>query len=197
MKKKIIWILLIFSGLLIFSLYKVPQLKEKNDLLINILGTIFGGGILAFFIVLIDEIVYKINITGEWEISEIIETPGTNPYLGYKVFYTFHILQKGSEIVGYGEKTKEIQNEKGEYVFEREKRVRVEFTGYIEKGTGFIKKGFVNGTQICFLIYEYGRKRETSSTYFLTVQNSSFLKGNYFSTAGDARGPVQLKKIQK
>ena len=188
MNKKFISIGLIFLAIVIFSVFKIEYKflsLFRHDLSVNLVGSFLAGALLTLTLFILNEYVFKVNLTGEWEIIETIAE--AKVYQGYKVHYTFHILQKGSNIVGYGEKTKEFQNNEVPMVFERTKRVRVEFEGYIEKG-------YVSETKIYLLIYEYGRERETSSTYFLKIKDQNTLSGYFSSTAADAKGPLLMKK---
>lgn len=154
----------------------------------NFWGSIFAGIALTVFIFFLEEFIYRVNLSGEWEVTEIISKTTWNPYKGFEVHFVYHLLQKGNEITGYGEKT--WQNEGNGVVteFKPENRVRVEIEGYI-------KKSYLRSTEINLLIYEYGRKRESSTTYLVKVISPTKVQGIYKSTAANASGPVELLKI--
>jgi len=59
-----------------------------------------------------------------------------------KIEYKLQLLQKGYEIVGFGEKIKDIYPDGKEYEFEPQKRTRLEVNGYFERkylGKSFLK----------------------------------------------------------
>ncbi len=187
MKKTLIAILSVFFIILFISVFDPSCYQFRRDLNINLMGSLLAGILLTLILFALNEYVFKINLSGEWEVEEIIHETTHLPYKDFKIFYTFHMLQKGSEIIGTGEKIRQVENEKTTTVFETDKRTRVEFEGYIEKG-------YLTETKIYFLIHDFGRRRETSTTYELTFNEKS-LTGIFKSTAANAKGSVIMKKI--
>ncbi len=188
MKKILIGVLILFAIILFVSIYDITLCQFRKDLIVNLMGSLLAGILLTLILFALKEYVFKINLSGEWEVVEVIEETTYLPYKGFKLFYTFHILQKGTELIGTGEKIKQIESEEITTVFEVTKRTRVEFEGYIEKG-------YLTKTKIYFLLHDFGRIRESSTTYTLTVNNKSFLNGIFKSTAANAKGPVIMKKV--
>lgn len=188
MKKSLIPILIVFAIIFFLSLFDITNCHLKKDLYINLMGSLLAGILLTLILFGLNEYVFKINLSGEWEVEEIIEETTHLPYKDFKIFYTFHILQKGFEIIGTGEKIKQIENEKTTTVFETIKRTRVEFEGYIEKG-------YLSETKVYFLIHDFGRLRESSTTYNLVFKEKNLLIGTFKSTAANAKGSVIMRKI--
>jgi hypothetical protein len=178
--------------LLFFFIFSVTEIQFnflkyfRHDLNSNLIGSFFAGFLLTIILFALDEYIFNINITGEWNVKEIlVETSG--PYIGYHLFYTFHLLQKGYEIVGCGEKIRQTESDGKLITFERNKRVRLEVEGYL-------KRGYLSRTKIYLLIYEHGRRRDTSSIITLSMKEASSFKGNFSSTAADAKGMIEFTK---
>lgn len=188
MKKILIAILVAFSIALVISIYDITLHQFRKDLVVNLMGSLLAGILLTIILFALNEYLFKINLSGEWEVEEIMSEISYIEYQDYKVYYTFHLLQKGNEIIGIGEKIKQIESEEITTVFETTKRTRVEFEGYIEKG-------YLTRTKIYFLIHEFGRQRESSTTYTLTLKEKHTLIGIFKSTAANAKGPVALKRM--
>jgi hypothetical protein len=149
-------------------------------------GSFLAGFLLTIMLFALDEYIFNINITGEWNAAEILlETSG--PYKGYQLFYTFHLLQKGYELIGYGEKIKEIENDGTITIFDRDKRVRLEVVGYL-------KRGYLRQSKIYLLVYELGRIRASTSIITITIKNPNSFKGNSSSTAADAKSIIEFTK---
>lgn len=160
-----------------------------ENLLINTIGTILGGIFLSIIYFIFSEKLFpKKNLTGEWE--AILKYTNTSyiPYKGIKVYYKIHILHRGNEIVGTGEKFKEESNNNVPYEFEFEKRVTLSLEGYFERKILTNSKIYIN-------ITEDGRKRETRSTFFLELKNEDHLLGKFISTAANTRGYAELKRV--
>lgn len=158
------------------------------DLAANIIGTIIGGLLLTLILFLLNEYVFtKINLTGEWIASIKIEKTSYKPFENLIVVYKIHLIQKGYELSGSGEKIKDVNPDGSETVFIREKRVLIDIDGYFERKYFAKNKIYLN-------INEEGRKRETRATYFLTFHHHNDLQGTFISTAGDASGKIQMKK---
>lgn len=159
-----------------------------HEILINVIGTIIGGLILTLILFLLNEYAFpKMNITGEWKTITIIEKTSYNPFKNLIVEYKIHLIQKGYELSGSGEKIKDIKPDGTQTVFIREKRVLIDIDGYFERQ-------FFGRSKIYLNINEEGRKRETRATYILTVYSNKILEGTFISTAGDAQGKVKMSK---
>ena len=158
------------------------------ELLINIVGTIIGGLLLTLILFLLNEYTFpKKNLTGEWKTTIKITETSYTPFKQLTVEYKIHLIQKGYELSGSGEKIKDIKQGGNETVFHRENRVVVDVDGYFERKYFRKCKVYLN-------INEEGRKRETRATYFLTLTADNKLEGNFISTAADASGQVTMVK---
>lgn len=137
---------------------------------------------------LLNEYIFrKINLTGEWVTTIKIEKTSYKPFENLTVEYKIHLIQKGYELSGSGEKIKDIKPDGTQTVFLRENRVILEVDGYFERKYFARNKIYLN-------INEEGRKRETRATYFLKFQNHNDLQGTFISTAADASGTILMKK---
>jgi len=169
------------------------DLTEKcltiNDLGVNVLGTILGGILLTLILFLLNEYVFKKkNLSGEWNTLIEIEETSFNPFKNLKIEYKIHLLQKGYELSGSGEKIKDIKPDGSEIVFEREKRVIILVDGYFERK-------YFSKSKIYLNINEEGRKRKTRATYTLILKDDKNLTGTFITTAADASGKISMSKI--
>lgn len=159
-----------------------------GELYINIIGTIVGGLALTILLFIINEyILPKINLTGEWDATVTTLETEYLPYINLSVKYKIHLLQKGYELNGSGEKIQDIFPDGNSYTFEPEKRVTIEIEGYYERK-------YLSKDKIFLHINEAGRKRESRATYVLNLRDSRLLKGSFISTAACSKGNVQLVK---
>lgn len=126
-------------------------------------------------------------MTGEWKTTIKTEKTSYKPFENLSVEYKIHLIQKGYELSGSGEKIKDIKPDGKETVFLRENRVVIDIDGYFERKYFQKSKVYLN-------ITEEGRKRETRATYFLTVHGHNNLEGNFISTAADASGLIKMEK---
>ncbi|HRG17763.1 MAG TPA: hypothetical protein PLP39_01620 [Flavobacterium lutivivi] len=158
------------------------------EIIVNVIGTIIGGLLLTLILFLLNEYAFpKINLTGEWKTIISIKKTTYNPFKDLKVEYAIHLIQKGYELSGSGEKIKDIKPDGSETVFIREKRVLVDIEGYFERKYFGKSKVYLN-------ISEEGRKRETRATYILEFNHNNNLSGVFKSTAGDASGIISMNK---
>lgn len=176
-----IFLIVMFS----LAIYDFGTMKFRADLNGNLWSSFFAAILFTVLLFVVNEFFFKVNVNGEWKVLEIIEGPDYNPYVNYKLDYIFHIIQIGSQIHGFGEKVSQLEGASGVFtIFERVKRVRVEISGHIEKS-------YFGKTTVTMLIYEKGRERETSS-YLYLVYKKGYLAGRFTSTAGNAKGPIEM-----
>lgn len=165
------------------------EFLTNSELLYNILATIIGGLVLTLILFLLNEQIFpKMNITGGWVTKIKILNTKYKPFENLSIEYIIHLLQKGNEIIGSGEKVKDINPDGTETVFELEKRVRIEIKGYYQKK-------YFSPSKIYLNICEEGRKRESRYTYVLTLKRKNKVSGTFISTAANAQGVVELFKI--
>lgn len=158
-----------------------------NELLINIIGTIIGGLVLTLILFFLNEFIFpKKNLTGEWKTTAQINKSSFKPYINMIIEYKIHLIQKGNEISGSGEKTKETLPDGTETEYLREKRVLLDVEGYFERR-------YFRKSRIYLNINEKGINRETRSTYFLNLNKHNVLDGTFISTAADASGIIIMK----
>ncbi len=104
------------------------------------------------------------------------------------LYYKFHLLQKGQEIIGSGEKIKEELFDGKTQEYEREKRVLSEVNGHYERN-------FFGKSKVYLNIVENGQLRQSRTTYILTVKNKKSLAGSFTSTISDNSGRAKLTKL--
>jgi len=148
-----------------------------------------GGVILTFILFALNEWVFrKKNITGEWSVVEIVKTSSIkDDFNGIVLKFKFHLLLKGYEIEGSGEKISETPLGKTEYFYEHDKRVTVTISGYLERK-------FLSKSKIFMHVIEDGRKRESRTSFILSFEDKNKMKGDFISTAADSNGSVTMKR---
>lgn len=123
--------------------------------------TIISGLILTFILFFINEVCFpKKNLSGEWEAKLNIVKTSYDNYKNLKLVYKIHLIQKGYELSGSGEKIKEISSDGNEIEFAAEKRVVINIEGYYQRN--YIRKSLIT-----LNIQERGRRRESRATYIL------------------------------
>lgn len=158
------------------------------EILINVIGTIIGGLLLTVILFLINEHILQIhNLTGEWDVKSLTEKTLRNPYKNMTLYYKFHLLQKGQEIIGSGEKIKEVLSDGKTQEYDREKRVLSEINGYY-------KRNFFGKSKVYLNIVENGELRQSRTTYILTLKNKKEISGIFISTVADSSGSTKLIK---
>jgi hypothetical protein len=158
------------------------------DILINVIGTIIGGLFLAAFLFFISEHILTLtNLTGEWKAMTVTEKTLYNPYKNLKLSYKFHLLQKGQEIIGSGEKIKETTADGITHEYLPEKRTFLDINGYYQRNIFSADKVFLN-------IVEDGLVRQSRTTFILTIKKKNILSGSFTSTAADSSGQITLTK---
>jgi len=162
--------------------------QYSNEFWVNISGTIIGGLFLTFILFVLNEYVFEqANLSGEWRAIIKIESTSYRSFQDLEVEYKIHLIQKGYELSGSGEKIKDINPDGTQLYFERKKRVIIDIEGYFERK-------YIAKSKIYLNISEEGRERESRATYFLTFNNHTNLQGTFISTAADARGSIKMIK---
>jgi hypothetical protein len=160
--------------------------QKTNTHLSEIIVTVVGGLILALLLFLLNEYVFKkANLTGEWKTTICITETTYRPYENLKIEYKVHLLQKGAELLGSGEKIKDIHTDGSETKFAADKRVQLDIDGYFEKK-------YFRKCKIYLQVNEAGRIRETRATYTLTFDNKNKMTGTFISTAANQKGLVEM-----
>jgi hypothetical protein len=155
-----------------------------NDTLASLTSSV----IFTFLIFFLNEKVFKkANLTGEWDVKTKTKKTAYNPYRDIKLYYKFHLLQKGSEIVGSGEKIKEIKNDGSILSYDSSEIIPLEIIGHYERR-------FLGKSYIYLNIKEKGQKRESRATYNLKIINKNLIKGYFKTTAADSKGTIVMKK---
>lgn len=176
----------------IFSCNSSPESKNMwDDFMVNVGATIVGGLIFTLILFLLNEYVFiKVNLTGEWNTTCKVVTTSWSKFKDLKIEYKIHLIQKGYQLSGSGEKIKDILPDGNETIFLRENRVLINIDGYVER------KYF--GKSIIYInVIEEGKIRKTRATYILTLHDFNNLQGSFVSTAADAEGEVKMKKNGK
>lgn len=189
MKSKLLSFLLIIFlvSFVAVSIYDFNMGDFRKNVCENLIGGLIAAIVFAFVLFAVNEFVYRIDISGEWTVMEKFDSVNYAKYQDYQVFYTFHLLQRGNEVLGFGEKVKQIESPNITTNFVPENRTRVEVTGYV-------RKGYLRDTTLNILIYEKGRIRDSTTLYFLKFTNDKQLEGTFTSTAANAKGPITMYK---
>ena len=157
----------------------------------EVCATVVGGLLLAIVLFAINEYVIGLpNISGEWKAEINIRNTSYNPFRDLKINYTIHLLQKGLNIKGYGEKIMDVHPSGNQTVFETEKRVLIDIEGY------FYRR-YLGASTVTLQIKEFGTKRKTISTYQLKFRNDRLLVGKFVSTAANSQGEVVIQRDDK
>ncbi|MEO8884957.1 MAG: hypothetical protein ABI367_02770 [Mucilaginibacter sp.] len=168
--------------------YESTYNANWKELSISIGGTVIGGLILAIIIFLYDEKINpKINVSGRWKVNITISSSDHNPLINLSLEYELHLLQKGYEIIGSGEKIRETSNQKVlNYIGAN--RVRIDVVGYLERNV--LKK-----SKLFLSTIEHGMQRESSLSYDLIFNSKNEITGIFFSTAGNSSGNASFSRI--
>lgn len=152
------------------------------------IATIIGGLLLTLILFLVNEyILRKKNITGEWKMTIEIKDTTYNPYKNLKIEYIVHLLQKGNELMGSGEKIRDILPDGTQNKFLEKNRVRIDLDGFFERK-------YLRKANIYLQSNEDGRIRETRATYILTLLEDNLMKGSFISTAASTSGSIVMIK---
>ncbi|HSZ86496.1 MAG TPA: hypothetical protein VK787_10720 [Puia sp.] len=156
--------------------------------IIDISETIASGLILTLVLFYLNEFVFpRRNLTGEWDAEICIVETSYTKYKNLRIEYKIHLIQKGYEISGSGEKIKDIKPDGTQIIFEREKRVNIYIDGYYERKYFQKSKVYLN-------ILEDGRKRKTRATYCLKLERNNCIVGTFQSTAANTSGKAKMIK---
>lgn len=119
------------------------------------------------------------DLSGEWTITNTIQSTSYRPYQGLKLGYTVYLTQRGTDLTGTGEKESEDGKDLG------------------PKGHTPIKiTGVIKGREITATFAEEGTKRNSEGTFNWTYQpKSKSLLGTFTSTAADASGPSNGQRV--
>ena len=158
------------------------KIKHKS-----IFGIVVGvAGILAAVIAILDYVEQRnmnkeiVNLTGEWVITNIIETTSFRPYQNLKLEYRIFLKQNEKNVSGRGEKCKENG---------RELPSQAHTPIYID--------GIIDGKKLTATFNEEGARRTTAGYFVWNIsQNGKNLEGNFTSTAADTRGSSRGKFIK-
>jgi hypothetical protein len=162
---------------------------DTFNILDNIISTILGGLIITLFLFVFDELLFKkANITGEWKAIVKINSTSYNKFKDLKIEFRLHLLQKGFEILGSGEKIKDIHQNGCEEEFDRKDRIVLKISGYYERKYLSKSKLFLN-------IIEEGKERQSRSLWIFPIKNNKILIGEFSSTAADSKGIVCIQRL--
>jgi hypothetical protein len=160
-----------------------------ENLLTNFLGSFISSALLVFILFLINEKFFNVQISGVW--STRVNVDSSNTIKDYELDFVLNLLQKGNEIVGYGEKIAETDPKGKTYRYETSKRVKLEINGCI-------KKKYFGKSEIYLVIKEFGRIRESGTVYKLKYMRKKHLvSGIFWSTAANSRGKVIMNYVSE
>ncbi|MFS8086186.1 MAG: hypothetical protein ACMG6H_11205 [Acidobacteriota bacterium] len=112
------------------------------------------------------------NLTGEWNMVNTIETTSYPAYANLRLGYRITITQTGTEFTADGEKVSE-----GGRSMAAEERTPIHVSGSIDQGA--VRATFV----------EEGLRRKTSGTFVWTIAaGGNQLRGTFASTAAKSSG---------
>lgn len=155
----------------------------------NIIGTVIGGLLFTFILFLIKEyFLPKKNITGEWKSITLTKSTTYTSYENLSIEFQIHLLQRDNEIIGSGEKIKDILPDGTFHVYETKERSKIYITGYYEKQ-------YLRRSKVYLNIIEKGAIRESRTTYKLVVKCGNKLEGTFQSTAANSNGTINMTKL--
>lgn len=175
------------------GLFEVTGINVKSiqfDFWLNVWAGFFGGCLLTLLLFFINEkLIPDHELTGEWLLEQYSEA--ATEYVGYRVFYKVHLLQKGKEIVGYGERIYQITDLNDILEFTpteaRKEIATIEITGYYQKR-------YLTSSQVKFFKIENGTKRKSSSIYIFEFRGKNELVGRFANTAANSYGNSKLRR---
>jgi hypothetical protein len=155
-----------------------------KGVVITVVSTLLLGGITF----LLEGYIFPFkDLTGEWEITTVVKTTSFNNYKDMELCHIVHLLQKDNSITGSGEKIREklSNGDAKEYIGKERTKLRI---------TGHYKKRFFDEDEIILNVIEEGERRESRTTYSLTIKSDDFIVGNFSSTAANSKGDVFMTK---
>lgn len=180
--------LLLRLGNVIENLLHISKEELNYSFWINLWSSFFAAVFFTFFLFILNDFFLKEQeLSGEWQVTENIEMAAQ--YCGYQIHYKFHILQKGTEIIGRGEKTHQY-DENGELL---QFNPNVHYITTI-KLSGFIYRKYIKKTTINLVITEIGKKRITTASCWLQFDKKNNLSGTFASTAANSYGKILMRK---
>lgn len=162
---------------------------QLDDLLVNILSNIIGGVIVIFLAFYINEIKFKVDISGVWVVRTLHINSNLNRYKNMELDYHLNLIQNSLEIKGSGEKiSQKMVFQNIHYEYPRNERV-------LSKIYGSIEKNYISKSKVNLMIIEKGKFRESRTVFSLVLIEDDYLVGSFYSTAADSQGQVEMKKL--
>ncbi len=162
---------------------------QLDGLFVNVLSNIIGGLLVIFIAFYINEIRFKVDISGIWIVRTIHIDTNLKRYKDMELEYQIYLIQNGLEIKGSGEKiSQKMSFQSSYYEYPRSERV-------LSKIYGSLEKNFVTKSKINLMIIEKGKLRETRTTFSLRIKRNDLLTGEFYSTAADSHGKVEMRKL--
>jgi hypothetical protein len=162
---------------------------STEEILTNIIGTVLGGIIFTIILFLTKEhILPKKNITGEWKSITLVQNSNHQNFKNLSIEFKIHLLQRGEEIIGSGEKIKDSYSDGTFKEYDAKERPTLEIIGYYEKQ--YLKK-----SRVYLNIVEKGSIRESRTTYKLIVKSAKKLEGTFQSTVSNSIGSISMEKV--
>jgi hypothetical protein len=128
------------------------------------------------------------SITGRWYCETHFTSSTLTKFIGLRLKYEITILQQGPELTGATEKIFEDSSTES-FEYRNVNRVHGKLSGYIDRY-------YLRPNRVTFSLSEYGRKRESSAVFDLTVKDRTTLVGTFQSTAGSTSGTAIWSKDQ-
>ena len=118
----------------------------------------------------------RYDLSGEWIVTNTIQSTSYRPFQGLKLGYTVLLTQHGTDLTGTGEKESEDGKD-----LPSGGHSHIQITGQIT--------GFIIGKEITATFVEEGIRRKSEGTFHWSYQpKTSSLSGTFTSSAADASG---------
>ncbi len=119
------------------------------------------------------------DLTGEWAITNTIESTTYRPFMGFRLGYRVFLTQHGTDITGTGEKVSENDNSLPSSAH-----------------THISISGAIKGKRVSATFQEEGTRRKTEGTLDWTYQpQTKTLLGTFKGTAAEASGRSTGQKV--
>jgi hypothetical protein len=149
-------------------------------IVVGILGTVFGGILLALFFFFLSDFVFKLPaVSGAWSFESETLSTSYNPYKGLKLTYLVLLWQEGRVIHGTGEKVREDADGVVK-TYTGAQRSRIDVRGYMTKR-------YFTKSEVVLHFYEHGEKRVSSTMQALKIVANT-MEGTYVSTIANSSG---------